>query len=92
MTADLSTAAGRHQAISELLDLTRADLKPGEVQQVVSSLGAGEWRLALEFLLDAIVEEDVLLQRETFTRVEALAAALNTDRGMGYVRKNLVID
>lgn len=92
MSEDLSTAVGRRQALTRLVDTLRSLLKPGQAEQVMTCLGAGEWRLALEFLLDYIIDEEIPVSSATFAEIDALGRALGTDRGIAYIEENLVLD
>ncbi len=91
MTDDLSTpGAWRREFIDLVADL-RSSLKPSHIRQILTVEGAGEWTLALEFLMDYIIDEQIVISSATYARIEALARVLRPREGLVYVRE-LVLD
>lgn len=74
-----------------LLAQVREGLTATQVAEVESFLSAGEPKMALEFTIDFIVENDTPLSAATFAFAEALAHGMGTKRGLHYIR-NLVMD
>lgn len=91
MDKDMTTATGWIREITEIVDAIRPSMKPGQAEQVMTCLGVGEWTLALEFLMDYIIDDEIIISSTTFTRIEALTHVLHPRDGISYV-KELVLD
>lgn len=91
MSPDFSTIVGRERVLLDLIHTVGPSLKASQVEQVLMCLHAGEWQLSLEFLTDFIIDEEVKISSETFATIATLAEALLTDRGIDYIRDNLVV-
>lgn len=91
MYKDPTTVQGWIREITELVDTTRPSMKPGQAEQVMTCLRAGEWTLALEFLMDYIIDDEIIISSATYARIEALTQVLHPREGLSDV-KELVLD
>lgn len=91
MSDDLTTPKAWSAAITGLVEVLRSALKPGQIEEIMSALGAGEWTLALEFLMDYIIDDEIVISSSTFTMIEALTHALHPRDGISFI-KDLVLD
>ncbi len=91
MNEELSTPGAWRRALTSLVDDLRSSLKPGAIEVILCAEGAGEWTLALEFLMDAIIEDQIVISSPTYARIEALAQVLRPREGLVYVQE-LVLD
>lgn len=66
-------------------------MKPGQAEQVMTCLRAGEWTLALEFLMDYIIDDEIIISSAMYARIEALTQVLHPREGLSDV-KELVLD
>jgi len=71
----------------ELFTRLQAQFTPEQAKEIESFLQAGEPKLALEFTVDAIVENDTPLTVTTFKLAEELSLAMDSDRGIDYIRR-----
>jgi hypothetical protein len=71
----------------DLFARLRAQFTTAQAEEIESFLHAGDPKLALEFTVDAIVENDTPLTVATFKLAEELSRAMDSDRSIDYIRK-----
>lgn len=91
MTEALTTPRAWRQAITSLVTDLGSSLKPGQVEEIMGALGAGEWTLSLEFLMDYIIDDQIIISSAIFARLEALTQVLHPRDGIAFI-KELVLD
>lgn len=88
---DPTVVRGWIRELTEIVDALKPSLRPGQADQVMCCVGAGEWTLALEFLMDYIIDDQIIISSAIFGRLEALIHELHPRDGIAYI-KELVLD